>query len=166
MRRFLTKGCTMTQKCSGMCCIAAQSHPMADYYFRKTIKRGNITFVEGEYILGDPAYQSCPRCLVKYPKHKLCGLIHGPLPSGATCNCPEGRYPFERRFNWILDGVRGRVEKIIGQIVHHASFNNVKNRSHYNLLVAAVKLTLHTTAVWSRLYPQYPGYGDHPHDFS
>jgi hypothetical protein len=156
----------MTQKCSGMCCIAAQSHPMADYYFRKTIKRGNITFVEGEYILGDPAYQSCPHCLVKYPKHKLCGLIHGPLPSGATCNCPEGRYPFERRFNWILDGVRGRVEKIIGQIVHHASFNNVKNRSHYNLLVAAVKLTLHTTAVWSRLYPQYPGYGDHPHDFS
>ena len=111
-------------------------------------------------------HQSCPHCLVKYPKRKLCDLIHGPLPPGATCNCPEGRYPFERRFNWILDGVRGRVEKIIGQIVHHASFNNVKSRSHYNLLVAAVKLTLHVTAVWSRIYPQYPGHGDYPHDFS
>ena len=25
----------------------------------------------------------------------------------------------ERAYNWIFDGVRGRVEKIIGQIVHH-----------------------------------------------
>ena len=57
---------------------------------------------------------------VKYRKHKLCSLIHGPLPAGCKCNCPKGRLPMERSFNWTLDGVRGRVEKIIGQVVHHA----------------------------------------------
>ena len=96
---------------------------------------------------------------VKYRKHKLCSLIHGPLPAGCKCNCPKGRLPMERSFNWTLDGVRGRVEKIIGQVVHHRAYNNCKNRWYYNLLVDSVKLSLHTTAVWSRMYPQYPGYG-------
>ena len=49
----------------------------------------------------------------------------------------------------------GRVKKNTRQVVHHKQFNNVKNRSHYNLLVASVKITLHAATLWSRLYPQY-----------
>lgn len=131
--------------------------------WNKTVKRGNITFHDGEVILGDPAYHGCYHCVTKYPKHKLCGIFHGKLPRGVKCFCPQGRFPFERRYNHIFDGVRGRVEKIIGQIVHHARFHNVKNRSYFNLLVDSVKLTLHATALWSRVKPQYPGYGNWPH---
>jgi hypothetical protein len=68
---------------------------------------------------GDPAYKGLRYCIVKYPKTKLCSLIHRPLPPGAKCNCPKGRLPAEREYNWIFDGVRSRVEKIIGQVVHH-----------------------------------------------
>ena len=131
--------------------------------WNKTVKRRIIDFEEGEFILGDPAYQSCYHCLVKYRKHKLCGIFHGKLPAGAKCKYPHGRFPFERRYNHVFDGVRGRVEKIIGQIVHHSRFHNVKNRSYYNLLVDSVKLTLHATALWSRVAPQYPGYGNWSH---
>lgn len=131
--------------------------------FWRSYERGRLKFEKDEWILGDPAYHGCPHVLTKYPKRKLCAVIHGPLPAGAKCNCPKGRLPYQRRYNWIFDGVRGRVEKIIGQVVHHKSFNNVKNRSHYNLLVDSVKITLHAAALWSRLYPQYPGYGDWSH---
>ena len=68
---------------------------------------------------GDPAYKGLRYCIVKYPKTKLCSLIHHPLPPGAKCNCPKGRLPAEREYNWVFDGVRSRVEKIIGQVVHH-----------------------------------------------
>ena len=31
------------------------------------------------------------------------------------------------------------------------------------LLLATVKITLHSSAVWSRLRPQFDGYGNWPH---
>ena len=85
----------------------------------KTVRRKRIKMHKKEYLLADPAYIGAPHCLVKYKKHKLCSLLHGQLPAGCKCNCPQGRLPMERAFNWTLDGVRGRVEKIIGQVVHH-----------------------------------------------
>lgn len=131
---------------------------------------------------GDPAYKGLRYCIVKYPKTKLCSLIHRPLPPGAKCNCPKGRLPAEREYNWIFDGVRSRVEKIIGQVVHHKvrlnlsyfvfpfshiralkAFNNIKNRTSYNIIVASVNLTCHLTALWTRMYPQFRGYSNGPH---
>lgn len=127
--------------------VRPTSHFNRSKIWNRTVQRGIITFEDGEFILGDPAYQGCYHCLVKYKKHKLHRIFHGELPEGAKCNCPKGRLPFERRYNHVFDGVRGRVEKIISQIVHHARFHNAKNRSYYNLLVDSVKMTLHATAI-------------------
>lgn len=141
---------------------------------------------------------------MKYPVKKLCCLLHGPLPPGSKCNCPKGRTPDEKFYNHIFDGVRGRVEKILGQVVHHKvnttyfarvfvptfdsntiiicaavahnahahthtractcqAFNNVMNRKYFNYLVACVKVTLHLTALWSRVYPQFRGFENGAH---
>ena len=54
----------------------------------------------------------------------------------------------------MFDGVRSRVEKIISKPTGMGLFHNGKCRLGYDLLLAAVKVTLHTSAVWSRLPPQ------------
>jgi len=107
---------------TGEVIYASSMHPGAMHdskIIRKTIRRGRIILKKKEKLMGDPAYKGLSHCIVKYPKKKLCSYIHRPLPAGATCNCPKGRTAEERAYNWIFDGVRGRVEKIIGQIVHH-----------------------------------------------
>lgn len=134
---------------------------------------------------GDPAYKGLKHCIVKYPKKTLCSLFHRPLPPGAKCNCLEGRLPEERAYNWIFDGdhgVRSRVEKIIGQVVHH-KVNRIGALSllatcncnpHLCFPPSACRfsttlkpdLTItfcHLTALWSRLYPQFRGYTNGPH---
>ena len=63
----------------------------------------------------------------------------------------------------MFDGVRSRVEKIISKPTGMGLFHNGKCRLGYDLLLAAVKVTLHTSAVWSRLHPQFDGYGNWPH---
>ena len=185
--------------------------------WKKTIARGRLRLKKKEKIMGvfylflvpsviiflcragDPAYKGLPHTIVKYPVKKLCCLLHGPLPKGCKCNCPKGRTPDEKFYNHIFDGVRGRVEKILGQVVHHKvrlpshvhliqhsfpmsllnvlhfpspshtltrtqqAFNNVMNRKHFNYLVACVKVTLHLTALWSRVYPQFRGFENGGH---
>jgi len=65
--------------------------------------------------------------------------------------------------NHVFDGIRSRVEKLIAKPAMLGLFNNGKCRVSYPLLLSAVKLSLHTAAVWSRLHPQYSGYGDWAH---
>ena len=89
-----------------------------------------------EWWMGDPAYHSGPHVTVKYRKHKLCALLHDPLPRGVTCNCPNGRLPAEKVcmqswylsltnitmfyffqiYNTTFGGYRGRVEKILAKV--------------------------------------------------
>ena len=52
---------------------------------------------------------------------------------------------------------RSRVEKIISKPAGMGLFHNGKCRLGYELLLATVKITLHTSAVWSRLRPQFDG---------
>jgi hypothetical protein len=139
-----------------------------------------------EWIMGDPAYGNCPHVTVKYRKHKLCSLIHRPLQhygvdAHTSCNCPKGRLPGEKVslflafplsfyltiiasqvYNTVFDSYRGRVEKIFAKVVNHKLFMG-KCALHYDTLTAAVQITVHTTAVWCRNNPQYPGYGDWGH---
>ena len=117
---------------------------------------------QNEWLMGDPAYHSAPHCAVKYRKHKLCDLFHGTLPDGVTCNCPLGRLPAEKVYNSTFDAYRGRVEKIFAQLLHHKMFKG-KNRLNFETLCACMQITMHTTAQWTRDYPQYPGYGNWDH---
>ena len=55
------------------------------------------------------------------------------------------------------------MEKIISKIALLGLFSHGKNRISYPLLLATVKISLHTAAVWSRLYPQYAGHGSWGH---
>jgi hypothetical protein len=65
--------------------------------------------------------------------------------------------------NHIFDGIRSRVEKIIAKPARLGLFHNGKCRVSFPMLLATVKLSLHTAAVWSRLHPQYSGYGNWVH---
>ena len=65
--------------------------------------------------------------------------------------------------NHVFDGARSRVEKIISKPAGMGLFHNGKCRLGYELLLATVKITLHTSAVWSRLRPQFDGCGNWPH---
>ena len=62
--------------------------------------------------------------------------------------------------NHVFDGIRSRVEKIIAKVAMLGLFHNGKCRLRYRLLLATVKISMHTAAVWSRLHPQCDGYGD------
>jgi hypothetical protein len=55
------------------------------------------------------------------------------------------------------------VEKIIAKPARLGLFHNGKCRVSFPMLLATVKLSLHTAAVWSRLHPQYSGYGNWVH---
>ena len=58
--------------------------------------------------------------------------------------------------NHVFDGIRCRVEKIIAKVAVLGLFHNGKCRLHYPALLATVKLSLHTAALWSRMHPQSP----------
>ena len=68
-----------------------------------------------------------------------------------------------RKANHVFDGLRCRVEKLIAKVAMLGLFHNGKCRLGYRMLLATVKLSMHTAAVWSRLHPQYDGYGDWAH---
>ena len=62
----------------------------------------------------------------------------------------------------------GKVRKVpLMRVEHEGEYGIIASKGgnpthpgwYYNLLVDSVKLTLHTTALWSRMYPQYPGHG-------
>ena len=121
----------------------------------------------------------------RYPKKKLCNAIYpcpGVVPPATTCPCPRGFTPFEVQVlscvliatitispslclqaNHVFDGIRCRVEKIIAKVAVLGLFHNGKCRLHYPALLATVKLSLHTAALWSRMHPQYDGHGDWAH---
>ena len=125
-----------------------------------------MTFFPNEWILADPAYIGCPHCAVKYPKKKLCGVFTpcaGPAPGRRSCSCAVANTPFEVEANHVFDGLRCRAEKLIAKVAVLGLFHNGKCRLGYRMLLATVKLSMHTAAVWSRLHPQYDGYGDWAH---
>jgi hypothetical protein len=74
----------------------------------------------------------------------------------------SGRLPAERVYSTVFDAYRGRVEKIFAKVTCHRLFKG-KNHLHFRTLVSCVHITLHTTALWTRYNPQYPGYGNWPH---
>ena len=63
--------------------------------------------------------------------------------------------------NHVFDGARSRVEKIISKPAGMGLFHNGKCRLGSELLLllllATAKIALHTSAVWSRLRPQFDG---------
>ena len=63
----------------------------------------------------------------------------------------------------MFDGIRCRVEKIIAKVACLGLFHHGKCRLRYKMLLAAVKIAVHTAALWSRAHPQYSGYGDWAH---
>jgi hypothetical protein len=102
--------------------LAFQGNNHDLHVWRDTLALDRLQFHEKEWVMGDPAYWGGAKCITKYPMKKMCPLFHRPLPPHLKCNCPKGRLPFEKTYNTIFDGYRGRVEKIFSQVLHHRAF--------------------------------------------
>jgi len=99
-----------------------------------------------ECLLGDGHY-TCLRCIVGPHKQPAVGRLS----------------PEQFEANAVISHYRARVEHVNSKIEKHVIFQTTF-RGGFRLLCAAVRITLHTTALWTYFYPPHLPIGSWPHN--
>ena len=99
-----------------------------------------------EYGLGDKAYVGCPELLTEFKK-----------PKGGTLT------PQQNKWNLTLQHYCGRVEHLIGELVHSRAALNSRWRGSFSLLAAIMKICAHMVGLQERMKgPRYDVFGPWP----
>jgi len=98
-------------------------------------------------------------CLLGDGHYTCLRFIIGPYRQPVTGNLT----PQQVEANTVISHYRARVEHVNAKIEKHSLFQ-MKFRGGFRLMSDAVRITLHTTAVWTHLYPPHLPIGSWPHN--